>query len=146
MSEPFDPKDIRSMIDYVETTDDTHDDVLIKFLENSIFLESQAHHWHLQCRYYSKHMELDELYKDLPEYVDSFIEGLMADRGPIFSTGSAYIFQPIEEAIPLLEEYIMHCSKIHEILESQDEFGSVNTLEDIMSFVESILYKLKVLQ
>jgi len=40
----------------------------------------------------------------------------------------------------------MHCSKIHEILESQDEFGSVNTLEDIMSFVESILYKLKVLQ
>jgi DNA-binding ferritin-like protein len=146
MSEPFDPNDIRSMIDYVEISDDTHEDVLIKFVENSIFLESQAHHWHLQCRNYSKHMELDELYKELPEYVDSFIEGMMAERGPIFSTGSSYVFQPIEAAIPLLEEYVKHCTKIHEILESLDEFGSVNTLEDIMSFVESILYKLKVLQ
>ena len=146
MSEHFDPNDIRSMIDYVETTDDTHDDILIKFVENSLFLESQAHHWHLQCKFYSKHIELDEFYKGLPEYVDSFIEGMMAERGPIFSTGSTYVFQPLEEAIPLLEEYVQHCIKIHEILDGLGEYGSVNTLEDIMSFVESILYKLKVLQ
>lgn len=146
MSEHFDPNDIRSMIDYVETSDDTHDDILIKFVENSLFLESQAHHWHLQCKFYSKHIELDEFYKGLPEYVDAFIEGMMAERGPIFSTGSSYVFQPLEEAIPLLEEYVQHCTKIHEILDGLGEFGSVNTLEDIMSFVESILYKLKVLQ
>ncbi|AFC21615.1 starvation-inducible transcriptional regulator [Cronobacter phage vB_CsaM_GAP32] len=146
MSEHFDPNDIRSMIDYVETTDDTHEDILIKFVENSLFLESQAHHWHLQCMYYSKHMELDEFYKGLPEYVDEFIEGLMAERGPIFSTGSSYVFQPLEEAIPLLEQYVQHCHKIHEILDSLDEYGSVNKLEDIISFVDSILYKLKVLQ
>ncbi len=147
MSEHFDPNDIRSMIDYVETTEDsTHEDVLIKFVENSLFLESQAHHWHLQCMYYSKHMELDEFYKELPEYVDSFIEGMMAERGPIFCTGSSYVFQPLEEAIPLLEEYVQHCNKIHEILDSLEEYGSVNKLEDIISFVDSILYKLKVLQ
>jgi len=144
MSEQFDPNDIRSMIDYVDTN--TNEDVLIKFVENSIFLESQAHHWHLQCMYYSKHMELDEFYKGLPEYVDALIEGMMDDRGPIFSTGSSYVFQPLEEAIPILEEYIQHCVKIHEILEELEEYGSVNTLEDIMSFVSTILYKLKVLQ
>lgn len=146
MSEHFDPKDLRSIIDYVDDSNDTSNDILIKFVENSIFLESQAHHWHLQCMFYSKHMELDEFYKDLPEYVDSFIEGMMAERGPIFSTGSSYVFQPLEEAIPILEEYIQHCNKIHEILESLEEYGSVNTLEDIISFVDSILYKLKVLQ
>ncbi|SOK58439.1 Phage protein [Yersinia phage fHe-Yen9-04] len=147
MSEHFDPNDIRSMMDYVETTgEDTHEDVLIKFVENSLFLESQAHHWHLQCKYYSKHMELDEFYKDLPEFVDSFIEGMMAERGPIFSTGTSYVFQPLEAAIPILEEYVQHCNKIHEILDSLNEIGSVNTLEDIISFINSILYKLKVLQ
>lgn len=146
MSEQFDPNDIRSMMDYVDSTSDTHEDILIKFVENSIFLESQAHHWHLQCMYYSKHMELDEFYKDLPGYVDDFIEGLMAERGPIFSTESSYVFQPLEEAIPIMEEYIQHCNKIHEILEELQEYGSVNKLEDIISFVDSILYKLKVLQ
>ena len=146
MSEHFDPNDIRSMMDYVETTDDTHEDILIKFVENSLFLESQAHHWHLQCMYYSKHKELDEFYKGLPEYVDDFIEGLMTERGPIFSTGSSYVFQPLEEAISVLEEYVQHCNKIHEILDSIGEYGSINKLEDIISFVDSILYKLKVLQ
>lgn len=147
MSEAFDPNDIRSMMDYVETTeDDSGTDTLLKFVENSIFLESMAHHWHLQCKNYAKHMELDEFYKELPEYVDAFIEGLMEERGPIMCTGSTYVFQPVQEAVPILEEYVQHCKEVHGMLDEMEEYGSVNTLEDIISFVNSILYKLKVLQ
>lgn len=152
MSTEFDPNDLRSMMDYVDKTEiGTNEDeldeseVLLKFVENCIFLESQSHHWHLQCDNYAKHMELNELYEELPEHVDSFIEGLMESRGPIQVTGTTYVFQELEFAIEVLSEFIEHCTKVHEILESIEEYGSVNNLEDIMSFVDSILYKLKVL-
>ncbi len=143
----FNPNSIRSMMDYVEQEEDSgSEDVILKFVENSIFLESQAHHWHLQCGNYAKHMELNEFYEDLPEYVDSFIEGLMQVRGELVITGSTYVFQPLTSVITVLEDYKNQCLAVHKILESQEEYGSVNTLEDIISFVDSILYKLKVLK
>ena len=143
----FDPNNLRSMMDFVDNEEgsDTEEAVL-KFVENSIFLESQAHHWHLQCGNYAKHMELNEFYEGLPEYVDSFIEGLMQTRGALVITGSSYVFQPLSSVIAVLEDYKRQCLAVHKILDSQEEYGSVNTLEDIISFVDSILYKLKVLK
>ncbi|HAN1507165.1 TPA: hypothetical protein IEL01_005310, partial [Escherichia coli] len=61
-------------------------------------------------------------------------------------TGNSYRFTPIEDCVPILEEYVEQCRAIHDMLEESGDYGSVNTLEDIMSFVEGILYKLKVLQ
>lgn len=143
----FDPNDLRSMMDYVqdESTNNS-DEMLLKFVENSLFLESQSHHWHLQCGNYAKHMELDELYKQLPEFVDSFIEGMMSTRGPISTTGASYVFQPLTSIIEVLQNYKLQCTTVHGILESEDDFGSVNAIEDIISFIDSILYKLKTLK
>lgn len=147
MSEQFDPQDLRSMIDYMEETGESDsNDVLLAFVENSLFLTAVAHHWHLQCQFYSTHMELDEFYKELPEYVDSFIEGLMAERGPIYPTGNSYVFQPLEDAIMILEEYQVHSQHIREYLDSTEQYGSVNAIEDIISFVDATLYKLKFLR
>lgn len=146
MSE-FDPNNLRSMMDYVDQEEDSNtEEAVLKFVENSIFLESQAHHWHLQCGNYAKHMELNEFYEGLPEYVDSFIEGLMQIRGALVITGSSFVFQPLTSVIAVLEDYKRQCLAVHKILDSQEEYGSVNTLEDIISFVDSILYKLKVLK
>lgn len=147
MGENFDSSELRDIMDYVvDTEKENHDDVLLVFVENSIFLEALAHHWHLQCHWYSKHMELDEFYKELPEYVDTFIEGLMATRGALpIGTGHAYTFQTLDQCIPVLQDYVQQAKHIHELLDSQDDYGSVNSLEDIISFVERILYKLTVL-
>lgn len=147
MSEQFDPQDLRSMIDYMEHTGETDSsDVMLAFVENSLFLTAQAHHWHLQCNVYATHMELDDFYKELPEFVDAFIEGLMAERGPIYPTGNSYVFQPLDAAIAILEEYLVHAQHIREYLDQSEQFGSVNTIEDIISFVDSVLYKLKFLR
>lgn len=144
MSEQFDPQDLRSMIDYVESTEtNPQDDVLLKFVENSLFLTAQALHWHLQCQFYSTHMEFDDFYKELPEFVDAFVEGLMATRGPIHPLGSNFTFVSLDEAVSTLEQYRQHCDFVHKVLEEEEAYGSTNTLEDIMSHVDSVLYKLK---
>lgn len=148
MGDNFDSSELRNIMDYVADTEESnHDDVLLVFVENSIFMESLAHHWHLQCHWYSKHMELDDFYKELPEYIDSFIEGLMSQRGALpVGTGHAYTFQSLESCVPVLEDYVKQAKHIHQMLENQEDYGSVNNLEDIISFVEQTLYKLKVLQ
>lgn len=140
---------LRHVMDFIGTTeeDTAYDEVLLTFIENSLFLEGQAHNWHLQSKHYTKHLQLDELYKELPDYVDSFIEGIMNTRGALqVGTGHSYQFVPIEQCVPILEEYVEQCKYIHAMLEEAEDYGSTNTLEDIMSFMESVLYKLKVLQ
>lgn len=142
-------EDMRSMMDYVDSTEQSNDidTELLIFVDNSIFLESQGHHWHLQCHYFSKHIELDEFYKEFPELVDTFIEGLMNTRGPLpIGMDAQYTFIPLEDAICTLEEYVEQARHIHRLLDELEDFGSVNSLEDIISFVEATLYKLKHLQ
>lgn len=139
--------DMRGLINAVENeTGDLDAGMLQKFVENSLFLTSQSHHWHLQAPTHTLHIELDELYKELPEFVDYFIENLMASRGPIIPSGdNQYDFQSINSVIPILEQYLKQCKIIHGLLEKHQEFSSVNALEDIMSFVNSIVMKLKFL-
>lgn len=147
----FNPEQMRSMMDFVSTEENTpevqnYDIVLLKFIENCLFLESQAHHWHLQCKFYSKHMELDTFYKELPEYVDDFIEGVMASRGAIENTSAEFTFQGLDSCLDVLYNFIEQCTYIHQILDELQEYGSVNTLEDVISFVNQTIYKLEVLQ
>lgn len=145
----FDPNDMRSMMDYfsseVEEPSTDVDSVLLKFIENCIFMGSQSHHWHLQSEEYSLHMILDELYEDLPEVVDSLVEGLMSDRGAIFSTGMSYVFQPVQNALQVLEDLVQQGKFIHQVLEDAEEFSSVSDLDNVMAVIKRAIYKLKVL-
>lgn len=141
--------DLRHVMDFIGCTeeDSAYDEVLLTFIENSIILPAIAHSWHLQSKHYTKHLQLDELYKELPEYVDAFIEGIMNTRGALqIGTGHSYKFTPIEQCIPILEEYCEQCKYVHAMLEEAEDYGSTNTLEDIMSFIEGTLYKLKYLE
>jgi DNA-binding ferritin-like protein len=141
-------EDMRGMMDYMaDTESNVSNDDLLEFVEDCIFLEALSHHWHLQCRLYSKHMELDELYKEIGEYVDAFIEGLMNTRGALtIGTGKQYQFLELDACVPVLEQYVQTAKGIHQMLDAEDDYGSVNSLEDIISFLERTLYKLKVLQ
>ena len=140
--------DLRTMMDYVQDSETpSTENFLLKFVEDSLFLEAQAHNWHLQCKLYSKHMEFDELYKELPEKVDTFIEGLMSKYGALTpSESNTYMFSSVQDSISTLELYVQDAKLIHRSLDQEEDYGSVNTLEDIISLIDSILYKLKVLQ
>lgn len=148
MNEFDETSEMRDIMDYMAGAEiESSGEELLEFVEDCIFLESLSHHWHLQCHLYSKHMELDELYKEIGEYVDSFIEGLMSTRGALqIGSGKQYTFLPLEQCIPVLEQYVQAAKHIHQLLDSEDDYGSVNSLEDIISFLERTLYKLKVLQ
>lgn len=139
--------DIRSDIDYIQDElvnfSDSH---LLKFVENALFLESQTHHWHLQARTHTKHVELDELYKGLPEFVDYFVEILMESRGPIIASGdSNYVFQSVEMCLDTLEKFKLQCETVHKVLDAEEQVSAVNALEDLMSFLDSCMMKLKFL-
>lgn len=148
MNEFDETSEMRDIMDYMAGAEiESSGEELLEFVEDCIFLESLSHHWHLQCHLYSKHMELDELYKDIGEYVDSFVEGLMSTRGALqIGSGKQYTFLPLDQCIPVLEQYVQAAKHIHQLLDAEDDYGSVNSLEDIISFLERTLYKLKVLQ
>lgn len=137
--------DIRDLMEIIsDEATESNEDHLLRFVENSLFLTSQSHHWHLQATNHTLHVELDELYKELPEYIDYFIENLMASRGPIVPSGdNQYDFQSVELCIPVLEQYIKQCNII--LSEINSEPACSNALEDVMSFVNSTLMKLKYL-
>lgn len=123
-----------------------YDEVLLAFAENCIFLESLSHHWHLQTNVYDAHKVLEKLYTELPEFVDTFIEGILSTRGPLPCTGTAFVFQPVQEVQKVLTLFRTMCDSVHNILETLEDHSSVNALEDIMSFIDGILYQLRVLQ
>lgn len=144
-----DVSQLRNLMDFITQSeeDESYDQLLLTFIENSLILSSISHSWHLQSRHYTKHLQLDELYKELPEFVDAFVEGVMESRGPlIIGTGNKYQFTEISTCIPTLEEYLEQCKAIHEMLDANEDYGSINTLEDIMSFIDGVLYKLKYLE
>lgn len=148
MNEFDETSEMRDIMDYMAVAEiESSGEELLEFVEDCIFLESLSHHWHLQTVIYAKHMELDELYKEIGEYVDSFVEGLMSTRGPLqLGSGKAYTFLPLDQCVPVLEQYVSVAKHIREGLDAEEDYGSVNTIEDLISFLDRILYKLKVLQ
>lgn len=136
------PDNIRELMDYVETESADSTDFIAKFAENSLFLISQSHHWHLQSTKYSDHMFFEELYKDLPEYVDKVLECMVQAWGLLYPTGYEFTFSSIDTAVHDLESYKKQCEYLLEII----DIVSISTaIESTVEFIDGILYKLKML-
>lgn len=93
---------------------------------------------HLQTSKYSKHMALDEFYKEMPEKVDALIEAYQADNEVV--TGYANLFRADDynalEMLRALKDLVVKGRK---------EFCTTTSLEsladDVLNLIDSTIYK-----
>ena len=102
--------------------------------------ESITAEWrkHLQTNKYSKHMALDDFYKDMPEKVDALIEAYQADNDIV--KDYKCILKDDMDAIEYLQELKKITKEGRKLLKSS-ELESLT--DDILSLIDSTLYKLK---
>lgn len=97
---------------------------------------------HLMTDRYSDHMALDEYYKEMPEKIDSFIESFLSINGKINDYKNTLEFNG--NAI----KYITELKSL--VVDGRDKYASTTELEsaidDILSLIDSTLYKLKELK
>ena len=107
-------------------------------------MQSVVEMWkaHLMTDRYSDHMALDEYYKEMPEKIDSFIESFLSINGKINDYKNTLTFD--SNAI----EYITELKSL--VVDGRDKYASTTELEsaidDILSLIDSTLYKLKELK
>lgn len=102
--------------------------------------ESITAEWrkHLQTDKYSKHMALDDFYKDMPEKVDALIEAYQADNEVVKDYKN--ILKDDLNALEYLQELKKITKEGRELLKSS-ELESLT--DDILSLIDSTIYKLK---
>lgn len=99
---------------------------------------------HLETSKYSKHMALDEYYKEMPELVDTLIEDWQGINGKIENYKN--ILEPQDM------DAIEYLNQMHELVKSgrEDFLKGESELESdadaILSLIDSTLYKVKELK
>ena len=99
---------------------------------------SFSHHQHLTTKIHSRHLALKEYYEGMPDVVDSFAECAIA-------LGYSQEFGPESDQTTmesLIDELREDCRSVHAILDEKGQFELTNPLEDIMTCLTSVKYKL----
>lgn len=93
---------------------------------------------HLQTGKYSKHMALDEFYKEMPEKIDALIEAWQADNDLVKDYKNV-----LDENLDALT-YMQTLKDV--VKEGRDLMGSSeleSLVDDILALIDSTIYKLK---
>lgn len=126
-----------------EKSNDIVDEISIEEFCGTL-MQSVVEIWkaHLMTDRYSEHMALDEYYKEMPEKVDSFIESFLSIDGKIDNYKNILTFS--NDAI----KYLTELKSL--VVDGRDKYASTTELEsaidDVLSLIDSTLYKLKELK
>lgn len=100
---------------------------------------------HLKTSKYSKHMALDEFYKEMPELVDTLIEDYMGHEHEKVEDFECIIDADEYDALQYLETLHELCSAGYDLLpDDAPELSS--DLDAIVSLIDSTMYKVRELK
>lgn len=97
-----------------------------------------VHKQHLTTNIYSRHKALQSYYEDLPALIDTFSE-VAISRG--FVIGDL-VLNNIQSVEIMIDEFLLDCDRVHNSLSLLRLYDMTNALEDIMTFLSGIKYKL----
>lgn len=100
---------------------------------------------HLKTDKYSKHMALDEFYKEMPELVDTLIEDYMGIYGKIEEYKNVMSVEKIS-AVDYLKELRQFVKDGKNNIIKSDDTELLSDIDAILSQIDSTLYKLKELK
>ena len=128
-----------------EDEDSPYDGDMPEHCENfclqSMRMYVNVHLWHFQTDSYAEHEALEDYYEDLFELTDTFVETTIANQGSL-SCDHSYNLEilPYSEMLDEIESYKELVEQHKEGIEDE---GMVNTLDDILTITDEVLYKLK---
>lgn len=106
------------------------------FIGELLHSVAAVHSEHLMTTSYARHMALGDYYTGMPDLVDAFAEACIS-RGDMTINPVAVTYSSVESLLTTLRN---NGSVLHDNLSHPD---LTNALEDIMTFISSILYKLR---
>lgn len=107
-------------------------------LQQSVVAEWRKH---LKTSKYSKHMALDEFYKEMPEKIDALIESYMGgDKKKVDDYKNVLKAEDLN-ALQYLEELLDMCEDARDIL-FKDEADKSN-LDDVINMIKQTAYKVR---
>ena len=113
-----------------------------EFLSSLFEIEVNMHIAHLQTTSYSEHKALDEVYKDIVELRDRFIESYQGKYGVV----KGYRSFQIKEGIDPINYLKGFCSLYEEYRLTLSEGYLQQITDDILELLYSAIYKLKTLK
>ena len=101
---------------------------------------------HLKTDKYSKHIALNEFYDEIIELVDTLIENYMGIYGKVENYENILTTEKIG-AIEYLESLREMCKSAQDdLFDDEDDSELVSDIDNILSLIDSTLYKLKELK
>jgi hypothetical protein len=97
---------------------------------------------HLKTDKYSKHIALNEFYEDIVELVDTLIEDYMGIYGKVEDYKNLMTSEEMS-AIEYLKELRDLCKNSSKELFDEDDSELFSDIDNIVSLIDSTLYKLK---
>lgn len=109
--------------------------------------QSSVETWreHLKTNKYGAHMALDEFYKEIPEKVDTLIEDYMGVYGKLDEYKNVMTTEKTE-AVDYLKNLRVFVLDSREKLIDKNDAELWSDIDDIVSLIDSTLYKLKELK
>ena len=116
-------------------------DPIAQFISTLFASRTQAHIFHLQTQSFSQHSALGAYYDGIIDLVDPFIESYQGKYGIIRGYSSPASFREDDDTIKYFEGLVKYVELTREKI-TQDSYIQ-NQVDEIVSLIESTLYKLK---
>lgn len=113
------------------------------FVVRLLHAVTDAHIMHLQSRSYSEHMALGALYEGLGDLIDGFTEAYQGKYGLIEEYPDGYI-SPSKDVLAEITDLNETIKSMRQELPQDSELQ--NIIDEIVSLIDSTIYKLRFLK
>ena len=129
---------------YLREMDEVRFNALNEFVFDLMFFAVQVHAWHLQTGSYAAHIALNDLYDALPGLADGIAEAIIGTNRNLTTPTKPYTFifdnaADINGIVGAIDSFKARATQ----LTTNDEVGIANTLADLVTLFDSVVYKLK---
>lgn len=116
---------------------------LEQFLGTLLYAPVEAHILHLKTHGYSKHMALDEFYKEAPEAADDIAEQTFGLIDPIQSYDNVLSYKNYEDPVSYLEALRQFIIEARKVIYDPDKHSNIySAIDDYLALIDSTTYKL----
>lgn len=116
---------------------------LEQFLGTLLYAPVEAHILHIKTHGYSKHMALDEFYKDAPEKADAICEQTFGHIDPLQSYENVLSYKNYKDSVSYLETLRQFIIETRRVIYDPDKHSNIySAIDDYLSLIDSTTYKL----
>lgn len=116
---------------------------LEQFLGTLLYAPVEAHILHLKTHGYSKHMALDDFYKEAPDKADEIAEQTFGHIDPIQEYVNVLSYRDYADPVSYLESLRQFIVESRKIIYNPEKHSNIySAIDDYLSLIDSTTYKL----